>query len=279
MSTRNTKPSSVTPTSSAISLRAGALAARGASAPSWVEEDQVDVGGDVQLAAAELAHRRPPPARVAPVHPALRRSAARPGRSSSRRLRSRSALPGQVARHDAQQHALAQAAQPALERGLVVARAPCQRRRHARRARTAARRGQFGGQLGMRRRARCGVARKGDFANRIWHLRLEWSERCAPQELSAPPCPKPAVRARFSFETHTTIGATQSAMQTSDRSFAGTLLRVLEALAWTVFSLSPRCFSRCASGCCRKWSSYRGDLAAALSARIGLQVRIGAPAG
>ncbi len=80
---------------------------------------------------------------------------------------------GQVARHHAQQHALAQAPQPALQRGFVRRRGAGERLRHfgapERRCGD-----ELGGELGARREEPRGVARIGNFLNRLRHLPLEW---------------------------------------------------------------------------------------------------------
>jgi hypothetical protein len=86
----------------------------------------------------------------------------------------------QVARHRAQQHALAQPPQAALERVFVVAVRTGQRARHfigtEGGARATCRIG-LGGQLGTRGQRLHGIARKVNFPNRIRHLRIKWMLR------------------------------------------------------------------------------------------------------
>ncbi len=65
-------------------------------------------------------------------------------------------------------------------------------------------------------------------------------------------------------------------MQTSDRSaFADTLLRVLEALAWTVFFAFAAVFLALRFWLLPQVERYRGELEVALTRAVGLQVRIG----
>ena len=93
-----------------------------------MDEHQVDVGGNVQLAPAELAHGDHDEFAVA--QPGEAGADRQLGEVAHRRAHfgERRRCPSQVARHGAQQHALAQAPQPALQRGFVVVLRARQRR-------------------------------------------------------------------------------------------------------------------------------------------------------
>ena len=139
-----------------------------------VDEHQVDVRRDVELAPAELAH--------ADHHQRLRRAAGAPRAAGLLRLArlgpgqrggdrglgqvahraadlGQVGRPGQIARHHPQQHALAQPAQAPLERGLVVALRALERGVDLR-ARERLRLGELGGELGPRLQHVAGVARR-----------------------------------------------------------------------------------------------------------------------
>jgi hypothetical protein len=136
-----------------------------------VHENEIHVGGHVQLPPAELAH--------ADDHQLLfvERGADRHLREVAHRAADLAEVrqSAKVARDEAQQHPLAQPPQAAHERRLVVLARPFERRGHLR-ARERRRRGELARELGMRREHARGIARIGDFAdfaNRIRHLPLE----------------------------------------------------------------------------------------------------------
>ena len=158
-------------------LAAGALERFMLAGTVRIDEHQVHVGGDVELAAAELAHAD---------HDQLARGRAAVDLGPGERAADlgvgerahRAADLGEfcrareVARHHAQEHAPAQPPQACLERALVIVRAARQRQRDLVGAERM-RRVEFRGEPGMRREQLSGVARKGDFPNGILHLRIE----------------------------------------------------------------------------------------------------------
>jgi len=136
-----------------------------------VGEDEVDVGGDVELAAAELAHGHDHQVWLA--HPLERRRDLELREVAHRPADFLERGPAfEVARHDPQQYPLAQSAQPPPEVRLVLALGAGERLDHRR-----ARERRVGAQLLGKLRTGCeqslGIARKGDFPNHSGHLRLE----------------------------------------------------------------------------------------------------------
>ena len=120
-----------------------------------VQKHEVDIGGDVQLAAAELAH--------ADDHQALGAEPAQRGRNLElRKIAHRAANfvqicpPRQVARHDAQQDALPQPTKAALQARFVIVLRARERVRHFV-AREGCGIGELGAELGTRREEPRGV--------------------------------------------------------------------------------------------------------------------------
>ena len=141
-----------------------------------MHEHQVDVGGHIQLAPAQLAHRDHD--QLALLEPLERRAQAGVGEIAHRGADFRQVRRAfEIPRQRAQQHALAQAPQAALERGFVVGAKTGERAAHLRGAERLAGSAfqvHLGGEFRMRGEACLGVARKGDFPNRIRHLQLEY---------------------------------------------------------------------------------------------------------
>jgi len=121
-----------------------------------MHQHEVDVGGHVELAASELAHRDDDELRVG-----QRRGDAELGEVAHRAAHLLEAgEPAQVAGHDPQQHALAQAAQPAHQRGFAVLpllRAGVLQSGGHFRTREGRRISEFGGELRTRRQKVRGV--------------------------------------------------------------------------------------------------------------------------
>ena len=136
-----------------------------------MQQDEIDVGGDVELAAAELAHADHHQLRS--VEPFQRAGDGQLGEVAHRGADLLQRGAGhQVARHDAEKYPLAKTPQAALECRLVVALCPVQRLRHF-----GAGKGRGRGQLGAELRpggehAR-GVARKGCEIKWLRHCRLK----------------------------------------------------------------------------------------------------------
>jgi hypothetical protein len=124
---------------------AGALEARPVLGRAAVEEHQVDVRGDVELAPAQLAHADHD--QVLAFQVSERRRNRQLGEVAHRAAHLfERRVAGKIARHHAQQHACPQAPQPATQRRLVVRLATVEKPRHFR-ARKRPRRGKFFRQL------------------------------------------------------------------------------------------------------------------------------------
>jgi hypothetical protein len=141
---------------------AGALVALLRFRRSAVEENEIDVGGYVQLPAAQLAHADHQQLFIS--QGSLDRNFREIGHRRAHLLEARRA--GKVARHHAEQYAPAKLTQPAPE--LVIARG-AERVEHFG-ARERRRIGELGGELGPRGERLPGVPRKADFPNEIRHL-------------------------------------------------------------------------------------------------------------
>ena len=173
------------------------------------------------------------------------RCRARRGRSWCRRLVEVGAA-GEVARHDAQQHALAQAAQRRLSAASSSSPAPASAADH-RLARERLRAPELRGQLGPRGKARARrSANASEFASRIRHLRVE--------------CDSDAERER-SF--HHEAAAGERSRFSPGR----------------CFSPSRRWCWRCASGCCPTSSATATRSSPRSRARSASRSRIGAHRG
>ena len=153
MSTRNTKPSSVTSASSADQPAPGALAALLVLDPAGMDEHEIDVGGHVELAAAELAHGDDDQVLL------LQRGCDAELREVAHRAAHLVEVgeAGEIARHDPQQHALRRRRSRRMSAGFVVANRRRELSGH-RLARERRKQGELRSELGARREDPRGVA-------------------------------------------------------------------------------------------------------------------------
>jgi len=135
-----------------------------------MEENQVDIGGHIQFTAAELAHADHD--QVGDLEPGERGRDRRLGKVADRLadFLERGAAT-EVARHLAQDHALAELTQSSLERAFVLARRTLQRRVHLGARKRCA--GQLGGERRTRRQPTGGEAGNASGINQLRHCGLE----------------------------------------------------------------------------------------------------------